>query len=513
MRWLVLAWLFGSNFLLATTAEFVGRFVEWPKDLDASPVLGLVAWGVTFLAPFFIWALLQRPQRADTHGSASFGSAQALERGDGDLLIGRSRRGKLLRYDGAAHLLTMAPTRSGKGVGTIVPNLLTLQRSIICIDPKGENARVTGRARSEHGPVHCLDPFEVSGRPGARYNPLDLLSADSLDLAEDAMTLADALVFEGSPVSDAHWNEEAKALIAGLILYTVCHDPAEHRTLMTVREYLTLAPDQWQQLIQLMQKSDAAGGLVARAANRFAGKSEREAAGVLSSAQRHTHFLDSPRIAATLSGSDFRFSDLKERPGSIFLCLPPDRLDTYSRWLRLLLSQALNDMARSPARPNRPVLFLLDEFAALGRLETVERAMGLMAGYGLQLWPILQDIHQLRALYGPRAGTFLSNAGVIQAFGVNDFETADLLSKTFGDTTIAFETSGRSESSRGMFEATTTTQSTSAHLTSRRLMNPDEIMRMPPGEMILLMQGKNPLLVRKLRYFDDREFEGLADAA
>ncbi len=95
----------------------------------------------------------------------------------------------------------------------------------------------------------------------------------------------------------------------------------------------------------------------------------------------------------------------------------PDRLDAYSRWLRLLVAQALTDMARSPVKPVRPVLFLLDEFAALGRLEPVERAMGLMAGYGLQLWPILQDMHQLRALYGERAGTFLSNAGVLQAFG------------------------------------------------------------------------------------------------
>ena len=97
--------------------------------------------------------------------------------------------------------------------------------------------------------------------------------------------------------------------------------------------------------------------------------------------QRHTHFIDSPRIVDSTSASDFRFADLKERPGTVFLCLPPDRLDAYARWLRLLVSQAVTDMARSPARPDKPVLFLLDEFAALGRLDPVERAMGLMAGY------------------------------------------------------------------------------------------------------------------------------------
>ena len=108
---------------------------------------------------------------------------------------------------------------------------------------------------------------------------------------------------------------------------------------------------------------------------------------------------------------------MKDTTATVFLCLPPDRLDTYARWLRLLVSQAVTDMARSTARPPRPVLFLLDEFAALGRLEPVERAMGLMAGYGLQLWPILQDMHQLKATYGERAGTFMSNAGVIQTLG------------------------------------------------------------------------------------------------
>src|SRR4051812_32690915 len=190
-----------------------------------------------------------------------------------------------------------------------------------------------------------------------------------------------------------------------------------------------------------MQDSPAANGLVARAANRHCGKSDREAAGVLSSAQRHTHFLDSPRMAAVTARSDFAFADLKAQTATVFLVLPPDRLYAYSRWLRLLVAQAITDMARSPVQPPSPVLFLLDEFAALGPLEPVVRAYGLMAGYGMQLWAILQDLHQLKSLYGPRAGTFLSNAGVTQVFNVNDVETATWISKTLGATTEAYETS------------------------------------------------------------------------
>jgi type IV secretion system protein VirD4 len=219
--------------------------------------------------------------------------------------------------------------------------------------------------------------------------------------------------------------------------------PRGRRTLATLREYLTLAPEAFAALLKDMQASDAAGGLVARAANRHLGKSDREAAGVLSAAQRHTHFLDSPRMTAVLGRSDFRFADLKRRNVTVFLVLPPDRLSTYSRWLRLLVAQSLTDMARDPAKPAVPVLYLLDEFAALGHLAPVERAMGLMAGYGVQLWPILQDVHQLRATYGQRAGTFLSNAGVLQVFGVNDHDSARLVSDLLGQETVVFQTMSR----------------------------------------------------------------------
>lgn len=283
-----------------------------------------------------------------------------------------------------------------------------------------------------------------------------------------------------------------------------------------------------------MQDSDAAGGLISRAANRFLGKADREAASVLSNAQRHTHFLDSPRIAKCLARSDFAFSDLRHRITSVFLVLPPNRMDAYSRWLRLLVSQALQDIARdaeaatgAPAalsapeeapdasptlsgapvahqsatgRLRSPTLFLLDEFASLGRLEAVERAMGLMAGYGLQLWPILQDMSQLRDLYGDRANTFIANAGVQQVFGVNDFETAKWLSQMIGQETSRFQTDSFKPGDGPSF---------SNHLTGRDLLTPDEIMQMPPNVQLLRVQGQPSALAQKLRYYADPEFRGL----
>ncbi|GHD21153.1 type IV secretory system conjugative DNA transfer family protein [Tianweitania populi] len=448
----------------------------------------------------------------DTHGSARFSSDKEmapLARSSSGLLIGRDgKTKKLMRYDGPAHLLTMAPTRTGKGVGTIIPNLLTADRSVICIDPKGENARIARRARERFGPVHELDPFGVTGQPSAAFNPLDVLDPDGLDVAEDASTLADALVFDEPGMSgEAHWNEEAKALVAGLILHVVAEQPRAGRNLATVREYLTLAPEAFAKLLKDMQASTAVSGLVARAANRHLGKSDREAAGVVSAAQRHTHFLDSPRMTAVLDRSDFRFADLKRRNVSVFLVLPPDRLATYSRWLRLLVSQSLIDMARDPAKPDVPVLYLLDEFAALGHLAPVERAMGLMAGYGVQLWPIMQDVHQLRATYGQHAGTFLSNAGVLQVFGVNDHDSARLVSDLLGQGTVVFQTMSRA------LDSEKSGISYSEQHTGRPLLTPDEVRNMAPQAQLLFLAGQRPIIAGKLAYYADAEFEGLFDPA
>lgn len=151
------------------------------------------------------------------------------------------------------------------------------------------------------------------------------------------------------------------------------------------------------------------------------------------------------------------------------------------------------------------MLFLLDEFAALGHLDPVERAMGLMAGYGIQLWPILQDVHQLRALYGRRAGTFLSNAGVLQVFGVNDHDSARLVSDLLGEETIVFQTMSRALDGSGLSYA--------EQHGGRALLTPDEVRTLPASRQLLFLAGQRPIVADKLRYFADREFAGRFDPA
>lgn len=478
-------------------------------------MVGDVAVSLFLMAMIFRLAtnpMIQRFGTAEdaTHGTARFATDREIAPFTGPvsgLLIGRTLNSKKpIFYDGPSHLLTVAPTRTGKGVGTVIPNLLMAERSVVCIDPKGDNTLTTGRARSRFGDVDVLDPFGVTGVPSSAFNPLDLLDPAGLDVAEDAATLADALVYDAPGESgEAHWNEEAKALIAGILLHIASAEEPARRNLTILREHLTCAPAEFEALLATMQVSPAADGLVARAANRHLGKSDREATGVLSSAQRHTHFLDSPRMTAVLDQSDFSFADLRRRIGTVFLVLPPDRISTYSRWLRLMVTQSLQATVRAANTGNNPVLYLLDEFAALGYLAPVERAMGLMAGYGVQLWPILQDIHQLRATYGERAGTFLSNAGVFQVFGVNDQDCARLVSDLLGSETVVFQTASRA------LDSDKSGLSYAAHHTGRPLLTPDEVRNLRQDAELLFIAGQRPILAQKLRYYADREFIGLFD--
>lgn len=207
-------------------------------------------------------------------------------------------------------------------------------------------------------------------------------------------------------------------------------------------------------------------------------------------------------MSRVLGHSDFSFADLKRENVSVYLVLPPERLSAYARWLRLMISQSLRDLSTDRAKPEKPILYLLDEFAALGYLAPIEQAMGLMAGYGIQLWPILQDIHQLRGTYGKRADTFLSNAGVLQFFGVSDYESAQLVSNLTGQTTVVYETKSKG---REFFS------NLSEQHTARALFTPDEVRTLPPEQQLLFISGKPPILAKKLRYFEDKEFQGLFD--
>jgi type IV secretion system protein VirD4 len=179
--------------------------------------------------------------------------------------------------------------------------------------------------------------------------------------------------------------------------------------------------------------------------------------------------------------------------------LPPKRLATHGRWLRLLVAGAIDSMAAAANPPKQPVLFLLDEFAALGHLGAIQRAMGLMAGFGCQLWPIVQDMAQLQSLYPGRWPTFLSNAAGLQVWSVSERETMQYISAMLGNRTVTVRGESQSLSSG----------SESYNRIARPLLTPDEVRRLPPAQQIFLMPGRAPALTDRTTYYRDPAFAGL----
>ena len=548
-RWLLLAAL-GASVLYGLFGPAPGADAV---DYVVSFIMGIIAFAAGLRLGAKALAELAARNRPTSFGSAKWATLNHLREhkmiGDRGFRLGAFAEGAArhpITYAGDRHLLTIAPTRSGKGVSAIVPNLLTYEGSAFVVDPKGENALITALRRG-HGTlfsrlkpisgkpisgmgqdVYLVDPWDIAattlGARPARFNPLDWIMADDPDAAENALLLADALVPEENRGSgdSRFWDDEAKALLVGLILY-VATAPEEkgQRHLGRVRDILTSDEGKLNAVLENMLNHP--NQVVSSTAERTAAKDAKLRSNVITGTQAHTHFLDSPRIRESLSATDFSFEHLKSRKMTVYLILPADRLKTFDRWLRLLIQQAIMVNARNIAeKPDQPVLFLLDEMAALGKLTSVEQAFGLMAGFGMQLWGIVQDLSQLARIYGEHGWqTFISNSGVIQYFGSRDKMTAEYFSTLCGVTTVEIhnfswavgKALGRSQSSSsgagggsstsGSSDTDSWTRTSGVNESQRKLAYPDELMVMKRDEQIVFIENLDPVPARKVRWFED----------
>jgi type IV secretion system protein VirD4 len=525
---------FGLGWFFSSSAKQARQIVLGAVCGIASYVIlvdhGAMGWGTAMVSGIFAFAagvgywaqgfLQQLGAVPTTFGSASWASfAEILRAGlitASGFHLGyvRDAKGELLpfAYAGDRHMLTIAPNRSGKGTSAIVPNLLRYLGSVLVIDPKGENAMITAKFRMSLGQaVHVIDPWGITGFVSACFNPLDWLVVGDIDIADNAMLLADAIIMH-SGGNERFWDEEAKALLLGVILYVAISKTEDgHRHLGRVRDLLILDGEE---LTKLFKNMLATPHHVVRSAGaRCLQKDEKLLSNVMASVQAQTHFLDSPRLRESLSHSDFRFEDLKTDAMSIYLVLPADKLNSHERWLRMLIQQALTVNARNiEQKPEKPVLFLLDEMPALGKLTMLEQAFGLMAGFGIQIWGVCQDLSQLKRIYGDGWETFVSNAGMIQYFGSRDNMTAEYFLKLCGVTTIwdlttalarAFGVTSGKESSQS--QTTTTTDTASAK--QRKLAYPDELMRLPHTRQLVLVENMNPIMADKRAWFDDEDLK------
>ena len=325
----------------------------------------------------------------------------------GRVLLGQWEK-RLLGRDDDRHVVTVAGSRAGKSSTVLIPNLMRYPGSVVVLDPKGELARACAHHRHKMGQkVFVLDPFGETGVPTAAHNPFSELGMGKPEhVAADAAQLADALIIGND--RDPHWTDSAKNLVRGIALHLLATEPGK-ATLRELRRLLNATPHELDQLFSAMVDSNAFEGIVANIGASFLGKKEsggRELQGILSTAQEQTAPLDD--MTRVTSRSDFRLSELRSGKISLFLVLPGMRMGTHYRWLRLVIQQALGAMERAPVpRGSLPVWFMLEEFPALGHMRSIETAAGLMAGFGVKLWSVLQDLTQLKTHYPKSWETFL----------------------------------------------------------------------------------------------------------
>jgi len=403
------------------------------------------------------------------------------------------------------HILIMASTRSGKGVTLIIPHLLRYQGSAFVLDPKGENAKATIRQRRQiNNKVHVLDPFGITGLPQARFNPLSRFTPENMEAESKA--LAAALFVVGERERD-HWTASGQQLLAAIILYVYVSPnvPPEKKDLPTVRRQLL---GSLKNTLNEMMTINAADGLLSDLAFSFLETPEREFGSIVSTAQRQTEILDNPFMIACLSatgkGDEVDFKAWKTGTMTVYLCLSAPKFPTFNRWLRLLLTSALDEMTDTLAPPPLPVCFMLDELATLGHLAAVENAVGLAAGYGIQLVSVFQDVAQMRDLYKGRWASFIGNAGVRALFNLDDFESAEYWSKFVGGRLV--ETRSTQQDVYGYSKGDNVGES------MRPLLPPDEIMmKFASNKMLVLAQGAHPVVTDRVAYFQDNGLAGLWD--
>lgn len=372
----------------------------------------------------------------------TFTNNQARAYQSGSLFLGLDENNREIGISTDRHAITVAGSRSGKGAALIIPNLLRWSDNVLVIDPKGENAERTYAKRLEMGQaVHVVDPFKSADVPDhirAAFNPLDEISADGFTSREDVEVIADGMVKRSDP-KHAEWDDGARDVLAGIIAYVVTEAPPEHRTLIGVRQMLLQPNEALYADAQAMMTCDGCGGLAKAAGVTIITAIESDKGmekDFLSAARRHSKWIDSPAVASVLATSSFTLSQLKHGSASVFVVLPPQYLETHAAFMRLFVRCAINAMAAGGSGKGKRCLFMLDEFYSLGKIDEIAKAAGLMPSYGVHLWLFLQDIGQLRQLYGREgAETFFGNSDAHIFFGNSDGETLDYVSKRIGNFT------------------------------------------------------------------------------
>ena len=449
-------------------------------------------------------------KRVTTYGSARWAETRQVREagllGHDGVLLGRWRD-EYLRHDGPEHVLCFAPTRSGKGVGLVVPTLLTWPGSAIVHDIKGENWTLTAGWRARFGWVLI---FDLTNAQSAAYNPLLEVRRGEREV-RDVQNIADVLVDpEGALEKRNHWEKTSHSLLVGTILHMLYAEP--DKTLAGVANFLSDPKRPIETTLRAMMTTPHLGEagvhpVVASAARELLNKSENERSGVLSTAMSFLGLYRDPVVAAVTRQCDWRIRDLVEdaRPATLYLVVPPSDISRTRPLVRLILNQIgrrLTEDLHAKAKRHR-LLLMLDEFPALGRLDFFESALAFMAGYGLKAFLIAQSLNQIEKAYGQN-NSILDNCHVRVSFASNDERTAKRVSDALGTAT---EIRDAKNYAGHRLSPWLGHLMVSRQETARPLLTPGEVMQLPHDDELVLVSGCHPIRAKKARYYEDRQLQ------
>jgi type IV secretion system protein VirD4 len=498
--WLLFPWWFAYNAYAPLIFNKAGAIAASGGLLGAAAAIVASVWRG------------RQSRLVTTYGSAHWASRRDLHTAGllqtSGVFLGRSHHG-YLRHDGPEHVMAFAPTRSGKGVGLVVPTLLSWTESCVVHDIKGENWQLTAgwRARFSHALL-----FNPTDPRSAAYNPLLEVRRGRHEV-RDVQNIADILVDpEGSIEKRNHWEKTSHALLVGAILH-VLYAEAD-KTLRGVANFLSDPARPFDRTLRIMMTTahlgaDGVHPVVASAAREVLNKFENERSGVLSTAMSFLGLYRDPTVAEVTARCDWRIEDLVSaaHPVSLYLVVPPSDISRTKPLIRLILNQIgrrLTERLEDSVGRRRKVLLMLDEFPALGRLDFFESALAFMAGYGLRAFLIAQSLNQIEKAYGPN-NAILDNCHVRVTFATNDERTAKRISDALGTAT---ELRAQRNYAGHRLSPWLGHLMVSRQETARQLLTPGEVMQLPPDEEIVMVSGHAPARVRKLRYYEDANFRG-----
>jgi type IV secretion system protein VirD4 len=464
---------------------------------------GLVA--IVVAIAMAVWRA-REAKRAQTYGSARWASERDVRkaglRAKDGVVLGKFEH-RYLRHAGPEHVLCFAPTRSGKGVGLVVPTLLTWPGSVIVHDIKGENWTLTAGFRAQHGRVLLFDPTNAAS---SAYNPLLEVRKGAWEV-RDVQNIADILVDpEGSLEKRNHWEKTSHSLLVGAILH-VLYAEAD-KTLAGVAAFLSDPRRPIETTLRAMMTTPHLGEagvhpVVASAARELLNKSENERSGVLSTAMSFLGLYRDPVVAKVTGSSAWRIADLVEgpAPASLYLVVPPSDLSRTRPLVRLILNQIGRRLTETltPNADRRKLLIMFDEFPSEGRLDFFEADLAFMAGYGIRSFLIAQSLNQIEKAYGPN-NAILDNCHVRVSFASNDERTARRISDALGTAT---ELRAMKNYAGHRLSPWLGHLMVSRTETSRPLLTPGEVMQLPPDQEVIMIGGIPPIRGTKVRYFED----------